>query len=190
MFVQHLLGDNKFNPVHAARAAGYKSPHQSAYALLKNEIVAAAVGKAIKVRADKLGLKAEDVLRHLATALYLDPIEIFEDDEDGEIKVKRLKDIPEDVRRCITEMKIKKRKDITGAVTTEYDIELMSKDTALGLVMQHLGLLGKGAVGVNINVDTQLINRLLNEAEARNNVVDSNTVEGEVVKLPGPQTKL
>lgn len=182
-FVVALLATEAFSPLEAAKAAGYKTPSQAAYKLLGNPIVAAAVGKAIHQRNQRLELKADDLLDHLRNAIYLDPIEIFEQSEDGAgFYVKRLGDIPEALRRCVTKIESYTTYDRDGNPRdTKLKVEFMSKDGAMALAMRHMGMLGKdGGTNLNINVDARMVAGMLKDMAEGKNVVDAKFIEERI----------
>lgn len=179
LFVEELLASETFNATEAARKAGYKMPRQAANKLLNHRAIRAVLGKAMQERITKCELQAEQVLRHLATALYLDPLELFQRTEVGTYVVRSLDDIPAPVRRCITKLKCRTRAAEDGLVETYIEIELMSKDGALKLAMQHLGLLGPDGKGtdVTVNLGTDFLGQLLQKAEADRRVIDATTIQ-------------
>jgi hypothetical protein len=176
LFVEHLLADEMFNPTRAARAAGYKNPGVAGYKNLKNAAVAALIGKSLQRRITEVGLNAKDVLEHLATVLYLDPIHLFTSMGDGIFCVKNLEDIPAHIRRCITKFKCRTKTTETGS-ESYIEVELMSKDQALPLVMKHLGIIGTDGAAVNVNLGTDLITALLAQVERERQVIDTKFIE-------------
>lgn len=184
LFVESLLADEKFNATRAAKAAGYKNPSHAVTQLLSKPAIAAIIGKAIYKRSEKLGLKAEDVLEHLANVLYLDPIELFEQGDDGSFRVKTLDEIPAHIRRCITKLKCKVRTTDIGS-ESYIEIELMSKDQALPLVMKHLGIISPEGNAVNVNVGQDIVAALLRQVEQDRRVIDTQFVEAKL-GLPAP----
>lgn len=188
VFVVEYLRDNEMNARKAAEKAGYKGA-ASAWKLLGTPTVAKAIGKAIYERIHECKIEAAQVLRQLSAALYLDPLELFEDNGDGTFKVRSLSEVPPHIRRCITKLKCKTRTYETkdGEVTTEtyVEVELMSKDAALSLAMRHLGLIedsrSKGAGGEPVTID--LIMNLLASVEERTNVIDGTVIERTAEKL-------
>ena len=184
LFVECLLADEKFNANQAAKKAGYKNPAHASGVLLSKPSIAAIIGKAIYQRSEKMGLKAEDVLQHLANVLYLDPIEVFESCGDGAFRVKSLDEIPPHIRRCITKLKCRTK---TTEETTEsfIEIELMSKDAALPLVMKHLGILGVDGSPVNVNIGQDIISAMLKQVEEERRVIDTQFLNAKL-GLPAP----
>lgn len=182
MFVEYILADPQFNPTAAAERAGYKHASQAATKLMKQPTIRAAIGKALYERIHECKIEAAQVLRHLAEALYLDPMELFEVVGGGVFKVKSLDEVPPHIRRCITKLKgrTKTYTDREGGETTEtfIEIELMSKDACLALAMKHLGLSGNDKQDVNVNVTGDVLMTLLGQVES----MDSKVVDGSVIE--------
>ena len=178
IFVEEYLADSEMNGARAARKAGYIDHNSTATKLLNNPKVAHAIGKAIRDRMMECKLEAADVLRHLRTALYLDPLDLFESGEDGSYKVRNLEDIPIEVRRCITEIESKTTIDRHGNMLPYLKIKLMSKDSALSSAMKHLGLVEPDGA-VNINLGASLIDDMLEQVENERLVIDGKVIERE-----------
>ena len=176
LFVQYLLADEKFNAAAAAKAAGYRSVTASASQLMNNKIIQNAIGKALSERLNAISLTANDVLKHLTTALFLDPLEFFTEDEYGTLTIKSLQDIPAHVRRCIVRMKSKtKTNPETEETETTFEIELMSKDKALELSLKHLGLLDE-RLHVTGQVTVEFLAKLRNHVEGHATVVSREAI--------------
>ena len=175
-FVQELLADEKFNATAAARRAGYKQPTQASNKLLSKREVQAILGKEIRLRIERMQLKADDVLEHLRTALFLDPLQLFDEDDDGNLTVKSLEEIPEAVRRCITKLKVKVRQTKRSTDTT-FELELMSKDAALTNAMKHLGLISADNLNF-VNVGPVDLREVLDRVEEER----ANVIDGAVIK--------
>lgn len=174
LFCAEYIADDQMNGAKAAKRAGYKTPYVDASKLLKNPLVAATIGKALSERLAGCELKATEVLKHLAAALFLDPLELFEKSpgNNGVYQIKDLEKVPAFVRRCITKFKCKsKTYEVNGEEITEsyVEVELMSKDAMMALAMKHLGLAGADGVNFNVNVNQTILVRLLDmvEGEAR-----------------------
>lgn len=175
LFVEYLMADEGFNPTRAARAAGYKQPKLAGQKNLRNPAIAAMIGKVLQERINGCKLTAKDVLNHLATALFMDPMDLFESTGRGTFIVKDLQEIPPEVRRCISKLKCRTRSTDDG-VETYVEIELMSKDSALTNAMKHLGLVSIDPQ-VNVNVGGDVILKLLQDAEQQRTVIDTKFIE-------------
>lgn len=177
VFVEELMADENFNATKAAKKAGYTSPSAPAK-LLGQPTVQAIIGKALQARITRCQLTADAVLEHLATALFLDPLQLFERTPDGSYVVRTLEDVPEKVRRCIT--KIKQRTRIIGEDTETYlEVDLMSKDSALVNAMKHLMLVSPEQ-NMNVNVNGVDLKSLLERVENERNVIDGHVIDSLV----------
>jgi phage terminase small subunit len=96
-FVQEYVVD--FNGTQAAIRAGYAAhaaPTQAAK-LLKKAHISACVHALVQPVAEELQLTAHRVMKEVAMVAFFDPIDAF--DEDG--RMKKIRDMPADVRRNI-----------------------------------------------------------------------------------------
>lgn len=175
MFCEYLMADPQFNGTAAARRAGYKNPGIAATKLMKSKAVRATIGKALQERITRCRLEADAVLEHLRVALYLDPLDLFEQLPNGRFLVKRLEDVPEEARRCITKLKCRNRKLKDGEETL-IEVELMSKDAAMTNALKHLGLVEPAGTQVSVSVGLDL-RALLERAESERNVIDGKVIE-------------
>lgn len=130
-----------FNGVRAVIAAGYSKNGAAVRAckLLKNPLVRAAIGKAVRERLDQTNVDADRVLKEVIYCALRDPIDLC--DEQGRIRVNSLENIPEQTRRCIDGIKCKQHTDRDGNVTQEIELKLVSKISALDLLAKYFGLL-------------------------------------------------
>lgn len=182
LFVQHLLADEGFNFATAAKKAGYKNPSVEANRLIKKRAIRCAVGKAIAERTARNELDADNVLKHLAAALYLDPLDLFDiDSTTGGYVVKELKKIPPAVRRCITKIKQRTR-IINGEPYTDFELELMSKDACMTNALKHLGLVSPDNNTTNVMVTEDFVSQMLDKVEEERQVIDTEVIEHEASK--------
>lgn len=150
---------NGFNIAAAAAIAWPKAKKGSVTShgsnVLKRPRVKRYLSKMLHNRLKDAGLSADRLLRKLEAILFLDPLDLFEPgDIDGVYKLKPLDEIPEEVRQCMTELKVKSRTDaVTGDTEVYLEVQLMSKDKAMEMAMKYQGLLVDGAA-VNVNVNT------------------------------------
>lgn len=181
MFIKHLLADPSYNYTDAARKAGYKQPGLAVNRLLKDGRVSRAIGKEIHKRAETCEIAAADVLLKLKDVINLDPVDFFDSvvNEHGErlFVIKKLDEIPAHIRKCITKIKSRTFHKPDGNSETYFEIEFMSKDSALSLLMDHLGMKGKTRIEVGATGNLEnLLGTLLNQVESNNNVVDAISV--------------
>ncbi len=181
MFIKLLLADPKFDLCNAARLSGYANPAVAGNRLLKNKIISATVGKAIRDRSERLEFTADDVLARLRVVLDVDLTDIY--DKNGHVTMKDIKDLPAHIRKCITKIKTYKNSTIDEdgetQVETKYEIEWMSKDAALQLAMRHFGLLQPD---ININViNPEIKARVLIELLQGTQNANSGVIDGSVI---------
>lgn len=191
VFVRELLADDMWRPFVAAKKAGYKNPAQAAFQLMRRPSVANALGKEQRRRLERLELKADEVLNMLATALFFNPLSLFDVDESGNWIIRDLKEIPDEIGRCISFIKAKTKEfiDEDGNVHKEtvFEIRFLNKEKLLELSMKHLGLTNESKVpdsnvNVNIGLSGGLNQLLMNVEQTRaKQVIDDQVIEGKVI---------
>lgn len=131
--------------VESARKAGYseKILGGQASTLLKNENCQRYIAYLREQQLAKMGVSQQRVLEELARLAYADPLEMY--DEDGCIR--KISEIPEDLRRAITKIETKeifeqdgRRKKYVGDAKT---VILGAKEKALEMIGRHVGLFEK-----------------------------------------------
>ncbi len=139
-FVAEYLID--FKATRAALAVGYSGVGvgQMAHKIISRPHVQEAIRLAMLERNARAGVTAERVLRDIDTAATLDPAFIFEDS--GSLRVRRISDIPAELRRCITSIKVSKKNLTAGdGVTDEIlEVKFIDKAKMLELLAKHTGL--------------------------------------------------
>jgi phage terminase small subunit len=136
-FVFELLMNPAADAVAAARKAGYKSPAQVSNKMLKNPIIAAILGREKKKREERCRLSADEVLNYLRIALFFNPLDYFKPTKDGKWLIDDPESIPEEIGRLIEKMEIKVTEDKEGNQYSFFQVELVSKTTALGYALKH-----------------------------------------------------
>jgi phage terminase small subunit len=158
-FVREYLVD--LNATRAAIRAGYAERSAAAMAseLLRNPKVQEAVEAAQKARADRVQLKADDVLVELARLATSDVADAF--DEHGALRP--LKDMPVGLRRAIASIEVEQLKVDGAAVGTVAKVRMWDKPKSLELLSKHLGLLkeklevtGKDGAPVQVHAQQDL----------------------------------
>lgn len=140
MFVREYLVD--LNASAAYRRAGYKTGNADVLGprMLGNAGIQEAVQAAYQIRAAKVELTAEQVLREIKTAAFLDPIQLFA--KEGTLLP--LDQMPEHARRAIAGLEVEETFIGTGKdrVWSGYlkKIKLVSKEGTLTLAGRHLGM--------------------------------------------------
>jgi phage terminase small subunit len=142
------------NATAAAQEAGYKNPNTASAKLMKHPRVKELIEQEQAARVERCKVKADDVLKEMMRLAFLDPKQFL--GPDGSILP--LKDMPEDARRCISQMRItysESPDDGGGYVNVKHtDLRVWDKVSCLKALMQHLGLLGKDGGNTNVNVMT------------------------------------
>lgn len=187
-FVRHLLADDLWRPVVAAKNAGYKSAASTATRLLKKPAIQRALGHEQRRRLVRLGLKADEVLNVLSTGLFFNPLTLFKPSADGTWVVEDLDKVPDEIGRCIESVKAKteERMDDEGNVETKtyFEIRFMAKTKLLELAMKHCGIDGtqkiehSGSLEVTHGL-SQGLNELLEHIE---NTRKSQVIDGRVIE--------
>lgn len=180
LFCDAILADPSFNSVAAARAAGYRVPHGAAARLLRQKRIQAIIGKHIHERLSNLQLNAEDVLRHLTTALFLDPLELMNKVGANRYEVRNLEDVPLEIRRCITKMKCRTRVHQDHSRETIIEIELMSKDACMSHALKHFGLISPDGHTTNVNIGISFQDLLERAEQSRND--NGRVVDAEFIR--------
>ncbi len=144
-FVDEYLIDR--NAVQAYRRTVPGTPYRSAATLsgrmLKKVEVKAEIDAALASERKRLRIGAETVTREVARLAFADLLEV----EDAKGKFRRLRDIPIDLRRAISSVKVRREKaqrpNRGGTRVTAEVIEykLWSKPDALEKLMKRLGLI-------------------------------------------------
>jgi phage terminase small subunit len=139
-FVAELLTDPKMVGATAARRAGYsdKRAKQTAYELLKEPRIKAALEAAKKARLDRLGIKQDQILTELAPLITSD-VRDFEFNSKGKLQLRAGAD-PR-AWRAVQSVKYKPAgKTEDGAPLYEVELKFWSKTEALRLAGEHFGL--------------------------------------------------
>jgi hypothetical protein len=138
-FVVELLADDMFDGARAARKAGYRAPQQAAYRLLKLPKIQAALGKAQRLRMERVGLSADKLLEYIDRVIFFNPLKYFVPGPEG-WTVEDADDLPEWVGEMIESIESKQRVLPDGEVQSYLKVSMLSKAVALKLAMAHCGL--------------------------------------------------
>lgn len=140
-FVAQYLVD--LDATKAAIRAGYSEKTAASIGAenLRKPQIKQAVAEAIARRSARVEVKQDDVLRELIRIFAADIGLAY--DENG--KLKKLHDMPEDIRRCIVGVKVKELFEGHGE-EREYigdlvEVKFADKVKAIEMAMKHLGLL-------------------------------------------------
>jgi phage terminase small subunit len=134
-FVGHYLAC--LNGAEAARRAGYAEAHadKQARVLLKHPTVRQMLKDQHRALLAKIQTTQERVWHEISRIAFLDPAEAF--DENGELK--KLADMPEDLRRAIAGLKVTV-KQFGDDETVEKEVKFVSKDAALDKLLRLTGM--------------------------------------------------
>ena len=191
LFVKHLIADDLWRPLEAARRAGFENPNAAASRLMKRPYVQAALGSEQRRRLERLQVKADDVLHMLATGLFFNPLSLFKPGANGKWVVTDLDKVPDEIGRIIEEVKVKTVETIDEndnvTVTTYFELKTISKGKLLEMAMKHCGIDGTqkiehtGNVGLQVNFS---LNELLMDVEASRcgQIVDGEVVNSRLVE--------
>lgn len=139
-FVREYMAD--LNATNAAIRAGYsaKAATQVASRLLTKAKVSNCIAEAVRRRAERVELRADDILRELLRLARADIGQAF--GEDG--KLKPIREMPEDVRRAISGLEAEELWEGHGEdrahVGTLRKVRFWDKTKALDMLGKHLRL--------------------------------------------------
>jgi phage terminase small subunit len=138
-FIEHYLGDCKFNATRAAIAAGYSE--RSAYAMGHQTLQAPAVRRAIDVRLSDLGASRERVLSELITiALGMDIADFELLLQGGNIEELRKSGVDTRMIRKIQTRREVDRSDDEPVTYDKVTLELLDRQRAVDQLIRVLGL--------------------------------------------------
>lgn|SRR5574340_981798 len=150
LFVKEYLVD--LNATQAAIRAGYssKTAEKTGHENTRKPEIRAAIDEAQRKRAAKTEFNADRVLKEIERVSTVDPVNLF--NEDGTMK--RMQDIPEDVRRAVASVEVvelfegkgEKRKWI-GYLKK---IKLVPKNESLNMAGRHFKMF-TDVLDVNVN---------------------------------------
>lgn len=170
-----------FNAARAAIAVG--SGAQMGYKWLAHPLVQKALAKALHDRLERNHLTQDDVLEHLRTALFLDPLEFAERHPSGDgFRIRDLEEVPLEIRRCLQKIKYREKRYRGGdndgeLVESWWEFESMSKDACQALAMKHHGLLIEKQE-VKVDIGENLATAIKDAEKNRGNrVIDASFIE-------------
>lgn len=139
-FCQHYT--KHWNATRAAKEAGYRGLNHDilGYQLLQKTLVKERIAELTEHALIEIGISRERVLTELARIAFVDPADAY--DEIGQLLP--IREMPEDVRRSVSKIKVFEHKDGQGENADVYgftkDIEFAQKKGALDTLAKHLGL--------------------------------------------------
>lgn len=139
-FVLELLCDPNFDHIAAARKVGFLSPEKNATTLLRHPLIATAIRRFQNARVERSKTTSDRILQEVEFIALMDVVDLFS--PDGKLMVDNVHTLPERIRRCIRELKVRELRDregnIIGVIT---EVKLWDKNKALELSMRHRGML-------------------------------------------------
>lgn len=146
IFVREFLID--LNATRAAERAGYGGARSKGSQLLANISVRSAVNDALRERAQRLGMRAEEILYELYLIGKSD-IRDYGIDDHGNVTLRP--GAPDEAMRAVSSIKRRIRHGKEGEIEYETEIKLWNKNDALDKAGKHLRLYGEEQT-VNVNV--------------------------------------
>jgi phage terminase small subunit len=172
-FVREYLVD--LNQQEAVKRAGYTCKNNyvassKAYKLLREPVVAEAIKKEMDERAQRVHLRADEVLNELKKLVLSDIRKYY--DKDGNLK--NISDLPDDLAGAVAGVEVLKSflKDEDGNFIPEFTkkIKLWDKNSAIQMALKHLGIQGTDKTesqNTNSNLNLNLTWEDLKNDEAR-----------------------
>lgn len=172
-FVEEYLID--LNAGQAAKRAGYSDKsgghYQIGFRLLRNIHISAAIDEALAKRGEKLGLKAERIVKELMRIAFADHRNIMSwDDERGLVLIPS-DELSDDSAAAIAEITEKETPAKGGGIKRERRVKMHDKNRAIELLGKHLGM-WKADQGDGQNPMTQFLQMLSNGTIDINQVVE------------------
>ncbi len=150
-FVNEYLVD--LNATQAAIRAGYsrRTARQAGAENLSKPVIVAEIERAMEARAERTRVDADKVVTELARLAFTDMRNFVRWGTDGVLEFVPSDDLTEDDASAVTEVKLS-----PGQYGTTMQIKLGHKDSALRMLAEHTGVVGKqGGVNVNVSVDAR-----------------------------------
>lgn len=137
MFVSEYVLD--FNPVRAAKEAGYKNSSMAGARLLKDRRVQRVINRLVKPMLDEARLNQKEIYNQLARFTFYNIAQYY--DEEGNLTLSP-SELPEEIQQCITSIQSDHRYDKEGnIISTKMKISLVDKVASLRMVMEAMKFL-------------------------------------------------
>lgn len=153
MFVNEMAADKKFNATSAARKAGYKAASVAGNKLLKKPKIKAALGKVLYERLDRCEVTQDEVLQYIHRVVFFNPLDYFSYGEDGKWNISDPDSIPREIGCMIEKVRGRRTTNEDGSVEEWFEVELVSKSVAMGLLAKHCGI-DQGDVLLRLDFNT------------------------------------
>ena len=171
-FVLALLSDKSFNGSAAAKTAGYKFPSVASNKLMRNPVIKAILGKAMREREERTLVSADRVVVEIARLAFFNTQDVF--NKDGSLKP--VSELSPEIACAISEVETRTTVGRNNQATTITKYKMHSKLAALELLARHLGILKDQKIQVEGNVTIDF-GDLLRQARQSNNVIDGELIE-------------
>lgn len=172
-FVEEYLID--LNAGQAAKRAGYSETggghYQTGSRLLRNIHISAAVDAALAKRGEKLGLKAERIVKELMRIAFADHRNVMTWDDERGLVFRPSDELSDDSAAAIAEISEKVTPTRDGGVKREQRVKMHDKNRAIELLGKHLGM-WKADQGDGQNPMTQFLQLLGSGQIDMNQVVE------------------
>lgn len=147
------------NASRAAREAGYKASAAGTVSnnLLKRQDVRDYINDLMEERLADIGLRKDRILEEVLNVALGDIRDIASWDDQGHVKFKPSKDIPDGAARNISSIKVKRTFDALGQEVEEITLTTNPKLPALVALMKAIGITPKDGIAVNVNIDNRKI---------------------------------
>ncbi len=145
-FVREYLLD--FNATEAYKRAGYspKGARTSASHLLADPNIIARVQHLVDRRAEKLNFEGERVMLETARLAMSDIRDVMEVTADGDVVIFASEDWTDHAARAVESVKVTQTFNKDGDITSRrIELKMHPKHSALSLLSQQIGIIGKGA---------------------------------------------
>lgn len=167
-FAGHYL--ETLNGAESARRAGYAPAHadKRARMLLSHPRVLSMIREQHQSLLAKIGVSQERIWAEYARIAFLDPAELFS--ESGDLK--KMHDVPEDVRRAIAGMKITHKTFGDDGESIEREIKFVNKSDALEKLGRLTGMFREEKAATATDIANAIIEGI---AHARRRVIEGVT---------------
>ena len=157
LFIREYMID--LNITQAAIRAGYPAnrAHVTGSGLMKKPEIASRIQRLMDQRNRRLDVKADRVVLELGRIGLSDPIELFDQNNN----LLQMRDIPEDLRRCISSVEVEELFEGSGKdrehVGRLHKIKFWDKVKALEILAKYFKLIGDDTSGAKIGVQQNVL---------------------------------
>ena len=172
-FVLALLADRSFNATAAAKVAAYKHPSVAANKLMKNPVVKAILGRAMREREERLQLSADRVLVELGRIAFTNAQDFYQPNG----QPKSIHELTAEQSAALQDVDCKVTTNEDGSQSRDYHFRMHNKLQALELLGRHLSVFNdrvqhQCSGGVQLDFTT-----LLKQVKEQQNVIGTEYIE-------------